>query len=127
MKKFDIKFGSVILWKKYNVFKRLWAKIKGKELPYNRWAMFNAEEEDVYVYGSDLKLYELIKPYNGKELKKLDAAATNVVISDMILEDDLKLIINCIRPNTIPDSTDPENGDWLAGNKYYKEINEKTK
>lgn len=130
MKRFDIKVGSVLLWKKYNLFKRIWAWLTNKKLPYNRATLWNTAEEGVLVYGgTNHKLYDLVKPYNNKELKKLENFATTTTISEFISdsEDSIELIINCIRPNTISADSNAVDGDYLAGNKYYRLHNEKAK
>lgn len=128
MKSFDIKVGSVMFWKQYNVFKRLWAWITGKKLPYNKWALFTTDlGKSSFPFQVATKVYEPVKPYTNKELKKLETLATQTVIADVIADEDLKLIINCVRPNTIHVDGGVIDGDWLAGNKYYKKCNEKTK
>lgn len=128
MKKFNLKHGSVLLWKDYNVFKRFWAWLTGKKLPYNRWMLWNSVMDNAcFLNMTSPKAYELVKPYNNKELKKLENFATKTSISEVIVEDDLKLIINCIRPNTIDVNGGTIDGDWLAGNKYYRLYNEKAK
>ena len=68
-----LKPGSMIISKRYNIFKRLWYKLLKRELPYNRIVLFtyNTSIMDVYGNSSTDILLELKKDYTKDELNLL--------------------------------------------------------
>lgn len=65
--------GSMIISKHYNIFKRLWYKIRKKELPYNCITLFTDTTciLDIYNSKSSDILLTLKKNYSKKELSLL--------------------------------------------------------
>ena len=68
-----LKPGSMIISKRYNIFKRLWYKLLKKELPYNGIVLFtyNTMVMDTYDDKSTDILLELKKDYTKDELSLL--------------------------------------------------------
>lgn len=80
-----LKPGSMIISKRYNIFKRLWYKLLKRELPYNRITLFtyNTSVMDVYSEKSTDLLLELKKDYTKDEVSLL----TTLLIDDGKEED----------------------------------------
>ena len=119
-KQLTIKAGSIFPYKEYGVFARMMAKIKGKELPYNKFIGY-AQDTIVYVKNlNDTKdiILEPKKNYSNKEALMF-SIARKVLCGNMCrLEfDDILVLINSVRPGTIEITKDVAN---LIGNKYYK-------
>ena len=67
--------GSMIVSKRYNIFKRLWYKIRKKELPYNCITLFTDTTSILDIYNSKSSdiLLTLKKNYSKEELSLLHA------------------------------------------------------
>lgn len=65
--------GSMIVSKRYNMFKRLWYKIRKKELPYNCITLFTETTSILDIYNSKSSdiLLTLKKNYSKEELSLL--------------------------------------------------------
>lgn len=114
-----IKAGSILLWKEYNFFKRLWSKLTKKSLPYNRMALFVEGCDYIGDPEKDCVLLELKKNYNKKEINKLA-----ILVDDNYFEyfgtnvADLCTTLNLIRPNTFKNNCTTIQ-ELLEENKYY--------
>ena len=80
--------GTILCWKEYNIFTKLWNKLKKRDLPYNKFEIIPTSILQS-IYGN------CIEDRNW---------------------DDVKTIINIIRPNTF------DNSSTLEECKYYKKI-----
>lgn len=108
----NLKPGTILCWKSYNIFTRLWNKLTGKSMKYNR---FSVVAEPVYLLSFEdytCAAYEPVRAYNAKELTKL---------KDMIAPTgsttafkDIQMMVNVIRPNTF------DNVATMDECKYYK-------
>ena len=107
-----LKPGSLILSKRYSLFKRLWYKLRKKDLQYNTITLFtsNVSIFDTYNENSSETLIELKKNYSKEELARLTSLIeeyTNerdvTVISFKRRADKQELadILNSIRPNSL--------------------------
>lgn len=119
-----LKPGSIILKKKYNWFKCLWAKLFKKVLPYNDFTMFGGPCDLVNTFGkkTDAILVEPKKNYSKKEIKALfnvlDFKDDIAVSSDnSISVQDLFAAINAIRVETFPENT--KDLQAFLNSKYY--------
>lgn len=124
MKYLNIKPGSIIVYKKYNLLKCWWSKLMRKELPFNKYSIYfgassmfvettNIKVKDEYRY----VILEPIKPYSKKEEKALELE----VVEHVMMNNDSKdvfSVINIIRPCTIDAESFTING--LLKNKYYR-------
>ena len=45
MRSFLLEAGSIIAWKKYPYIKKLWSKIRGKQLPFNMFTIVTNRTE----------------------------------------------------------------------------------
>lgn len=84
--------GSMIISKRYNVFKRLWYKIRKKELPYNCITLFTDTTSILDIYNSKSSdiLLTLKKNYSKEELSLLHS-----LIEDYSQEKDIATIDFC--------------------------------
>lgn len=84
--------GSMIVSKRYNIFKRLWYKIRKKELPYNCITLFTDTTSILDIYNSKSSdiLLTLKKNYSKEELSLLRA-----LIEDYSQERDITTIDFC--------------------------------
>ena len=84
--------GSMIVSKRYNMFKRLWYKIRKKELPYNCITLFTETTSilDIYNSKSSDKLLTLTKNDSKEELSLLHS-----LIEDYSQERDIATIDFC--------------------------------
>lgn len=116
----DIKAGSIILDKQYNWFKRTWAKLTKKELPYNLYMIAHC---DMTVMVDKWLILEPRKCYSKIEKRMLETYVDKLFVFD---NDQRKLakIVNEIRGCTI-------NGflplSSLLENKYYKVVHDPKK
>lgn len=116
MKIAKLKPGTILVWKKHSMLKRIWHTMIGKELIYNRFTII-PEETELYFrqIGKNVHIYEPIRKYSKSEENKLA-----VLMGDKITyEDWLEVtdIINLVRPNTFC--------GHIALNecRYYKKVN----
>ena len=123
MKKIEINnlpAGSLILIKRYNIFKRLYAKLFKKQLKYNEvWldpvGNNSFEFKDTALTKHDVTTFVPKKKYSKEEIMKL----FEVLLSGMLsAKDDVEaiLLINLVRPKTFEGSTLEE---LLDNNRYY--------
>ena len=84
--------GSMIVSKRYNMFKRLWYKIRKKELPYNCITLFTETTSILDIYNSKSSdiLLTLKKNYSKEELSLLHS-----LIEDYSQERDIATIDFC--------------------------------
>ena len=84
--------GSMIVSKRYNIFKRLWYKIRKKELPYNCITLFTETTSILDIYNSKSSdiLLTLKKNYSKEELSLLHS-----LIEDYSQERDIAAIDFC--------------------------------
>lgn len=120
MKVIPIETGSVLCWKNYNVFKRIWYKLLNKELPYNVFGIVTDAMELTTAHGLNIALYTPIRKYNSKEIVKLKELCKDITNNNWSLcvgtwEDTVE-IINSIRTNTFTSNS------TLQDSKYYKNI-----
>lgn len=126
MKQIKIKAGSILLYRKYNWLSKLWNKLCGKELPYNKFTPFCQE---TVLYNSsnvdkqwclDCILLEPKKNYSSKEVAQFYLAKQYIVNNyNKISPDfeDVQVIINSVRPETIDITTDVTK---LVDNRFYR-------
>lgn len=115
MKSLMLDAGTVILWKDYGIFTKLWSKIRGKEMPYNRFTVITQKTE-LLTLGkiNNIELYEPIRKYNKQESGKL-----TVITSGSVCYKDWKETvdtINIIRPHTLIAT------DTIDKCRYYKKV-----
>lgn len=114
--------GTVIVWKKYSLFKQLFSKLFKKELKYNRYTVIQ-DRTELFTLGTfkDMKVLEPIKKYSKQEAKRLKIWSGLFSLMDW---GELYWVINLIRPNTITSNSTDENG--LLTSNYYRLVkNEK--
>lgn len=106
--------GTILCWKEYNIFTKLWNKLKKRDLPYNKFEIIPTSIELLTIDKYNFVAYAPIRKYSKQEIHKLQAVYDNYV-NDRNWED-IKAIINIVRPNTFNDSS------TLEECKYYKKI-----
>lgn len=115
MRSFLLEAGTIIAWKKYPYIKKLWSKIRGKQLPFN---MFTIVPSRIELLTSDdmrdIEIYEPIRKYNKQEQSKISILAKDTLYSSDWV--DVASLINIVRPNTLLGSI------TLATCKYYKKV-----
>lgn len=138
-----IKPGTLIVSKSYNIFKRLWYRMRKKELPYNCITLFTNTTSifDTYSEKSTEILMELKKAYTKEELSLLTSLVEEYIkehditavdfkgIKDM---NELMKILNTIRPFSIQLALDgndifDKNKLTTRKNYYVKRIAEEKK
>ena len=106
--------GTILCWKEYNIFTKLWNKLKKRDLPYNKFEIIPTSIELLTIDKYNFVAYAPIRKYSKQEIHKLQSVYDNRV-NDRNWED-IKAIINIVRPNTFNDSS------TLEECKYYKKI-----
>lgn len=106
--------GTILCWKEYNIFTKLWNKLKKRDLPYNKFEIIPTSIELLTIDKYNFVAYAPIRKYSKQEIHKLQSVYDNCV-NDGNWED-IKAIINIVRPNTFNDSS------TLEECKYYKKI-----
>lgn len=106
--------GTILCWKEYNIFTKLWNKLKKRDLPYNKFEIIPTSIELLTIDKYNFVAYAPIRKYSKQEIHKLQSVYNNCV-NDRNWED-IKAIINIVRPNTFNDSS------TLEECKYYKKI-----
>lgn len=109
-----LKPGTILCWSEYNIFTRLWNKLKGKELANNRFTILPYKSELLTIDNFHVIAYEPIRKYNKQELSKLNSI---YCIEEENNWSTVSYIINLIRPNTFT------NTDTIENCKYYKKRN----
>lgn len=120
--------GAIYITKRYNIFRRLWAKITRKELPYNEFTLFLESGEMIAdeTWPKDMGiLIEPKKQYSKKEMTILRGGLNRdaddyegIIIEENMSTIELFKTLNSIRPDTFAD--DEANLAALLDNKYYK-------
>lgn len=113
--------GTILCWKEYNIFTRLWNKLRGKELPNNKFIVVPYKVELIslnkYYFKSNgtgsysIAAYVPIRKYSKRELDELTTIYRDDT-SDRSWSS-IRDIINIIRPNTFTGST-------IENSKYYR-------
>lgn len=128
--------GSMLIYKQHNIFKKLWYRIRKKELPYNKIVLFLRDIDimDTFSSQSPTLLVEPKKPYSKGDIAKLEVAVDKYLLrlnneeyysicfdSNKI---DLVKILNEVRPNTLGKDAITD----LINSRYYnvKRIAEET-
>ncbi len=109
-----LKPGTILCWNEYNIFTKLWNKLKGKELVNNRFTILPYKSELLTIDNFHVIAYEPIRKYNKQELSKLNSI---YCIEEENNWSTVSYIINLIRPNTFT------NTDTIENSKYYKKRN----
>lgn len=112
--------GSIVMWKNYNIFKRLWYKLRNKRLPYNSfniWDITGPITLPNFLKFSDFVIYSPVKPYSSKQIFKL-LDAMYVQCEDCEDEQTIINIVNDIRKNTI----NTNSLESLSNNQYYYKL-----
>lgn len=134
-----LKPGSLIISKRYNIFKRLWYKLLKKELPYNTITLFTNTTSifDIYHEDSPEILMELKKDYTKEELKHLTSLieeyteqrdVTAISFKKKKDKEQLAIILNLIRPRSINlDLNTEQFKNVLYKNYYVKRLAEEKK
>lgn len=114
----NLKPGSVICWKEYPWYKRLWSNLMCSKLPLNRYKPVVDKMELIITkwYDKDIQIYTPTKQYTPAEIHKLK---TVYIGYDIVTTEELNTIINCVRANTL--DTDTKKIDTV---KYYFKINQ---
>lgn len=119
-----IKPGDIVLLKNYNIFKRIWYKLRNKELPYNDAYIVIWTNDVEILKHKQVKVLTLKKAYNLKERSKLLEKVellrqTCSVFPFLYLEPaELKFLVNSIRPNTFKTG----DIDEVLNSEYYKHL-----
>ena len=106
--------GTILCWKEYNIFTKLWNKLKKRDLPYNKFEIIPTSIELLTIDKYNFVAYAPIRKYSKQEIHKLQSVYNNCIPNSYW--DDVKTIINIIRPNTF------DNSSTLEECKYYKKI-----
>jgi len=114
MSELEIKPGTILLEKKYNVIKKMIAWLFKKELPYNKIHLA------IEKIGKLNSVYYTPK----KEYSKVEIAKLDILLEDASLS--IVEIINLIRPNTIT-NVDTFKVNDITKNKYYALVDGKEK
>lgn len=112
--------GSIMMRKDYNIFKRLWYKLRNKRLPYNSFNIWDMACPLIIPNTSkflDFVIYSPIKPYSSKEILKL-LDAIYIQHEDCGDEQTIVKIVNDIRKNTI----NTNSLESLSNNQYYYKL-----
>lgn len=115
MRSLLIDAGSIILWKDYNILNRLWHKLRGKALAFNRFSVVGQRTELLTSDAlTDVIVYEPIRKYSKSESNKLRCISYNLASTKDWNE--VVTVINLIRPNTLNIDSSVEKC------KYYKKV-----
>lgn len=106
--------GTILCWKEYNIFTKLWNKLKKRDLPYNKFEIIPTSIELLTIDKYNFVAYAPIRKYSKQEIHKLQSVYNNCIPNSYW--EDVKTIINIVRPNTFNDSS------TLEECKYYKKI-----
>lgn len=111
--------GTILCWKDYSIFTRIWSKLRKRDLLCNRFEIISTTIELLTIDKYNFTAYAPIRNYNKQETRKLQTLCENCTTDHNW--DEIKTIINIIRPNTFGNST-------IEECKYYKKIdlNEKS-
>lgn len=115
MRSFLLEAGTIIAWKKYPYIKKLWSKVRGRQLPFNMFTIVpNRTELLTSDDMKDIEIYEPIRRYNKQEQSKISILAKDTLYSSDWV--DISSLINLVRPNTLSRPI------TLATCRYYKKV-----
>ena len=115
MRSFLLEVGTIIAWKKYPYIKKLWSKVRGRQLPFNMFTIVpNRTELLTSDDMKDIEIYEPIRKYNKQEQSKISILAKDTLYSSDWV--DISSLINLVRPNTLSGPI------TLATCRYYKKV-----
>ena len=115
MRSFLLEAGTIIAWKKYPYIKKLWSKVRDRQLPFNMFTIVpNRTELLTSDDMKDIEIYEPIRRYNKQEQSKISVLAKDTLYSSDWV--DIASLINIVRPNTLLGPI------TLATCKYYKKV-----
>lgn len=115
MRSFLLEAGTIIAWKKYPYIKKLWSKVRGRQLPFNMFTIVpNRTELLTSDDMKDIEIYEPIRRYNKQEQYKISVLAKDTLYSSDWV--DISSLINLVRPNTLSGPI------TLATCRYYKKV-----
>lgn len=120
--KLSLPVGTICMEKRYNIFKRIWHKIRKKPLPFNKFCINGIPNLDVSFFEYDknnLKFLAPKKPYSTKEMCKLyTLLGVDCVYLTDLDQRDIIAAVNAIRNNTIQ----YDNLNTLAYHCFYKQL-----
>lgn len=115
MRSFLLEAGTIIAWKKYPYIKKLWSKVRGRQLPFNMFTIVpNRTELLTSDDMKDIEIYEPIRRYNKQEQSKISILAKDTLYSSDWV--DISSLINLVRPNTLSGPI------TLTTCRYYKKV-----
>ena len=84
--------GTILCWKEYNIFTKLWNKLKKRDLPYNKFEIIPTSIELLTIDRYNFVAYTPIRKYNNtfdnsstkKKCKKNKKKDLNEVSSEYI-------------------------------------------
>lgn len=115
MRSFLLEAGTIIAWKKYPYIKKLWSKVRGRQLPFNMFTIVpNRTELLTSDDMKDIEIYEPIRRYNKQEQSKISVLAKDTLYSSDWV--DISSLINLVRPNTLSGPI------TLTTCRYYKKV-----
>lgn len=114
MKSVVLPAGSVLAWKEYGMFTKLWRKLNRKPMPNNKFIIAITELELVSIDKFKTDAYAPIRKYNKQEIRKLN----NLLSMECGTLDweTVRTVCNIVRPNTFTDTA------TIEDSKYYKKI-----
>lgn len=101
--------GTILSWKEYGLFTRLYNKLRGRKLPDNKFTVLLHGVELLAIDNFHVTAYEPIRKYSRQELTKLGS----LFYVDKHNWDTISYAINLVRPNTFT------NTDSIGNCKYY--------
>lgn len=119
IKAIPIEAGSILCWKNYNIFKRIWYRLLNRELQYNMFGIITDTTKLIKACGLNIALYTPIRKYSSEEtirLKKMCEEFANNFNLCVGTWEDVMRIVNLIRFNTFTGNS------TLQDSKYYKNI-----
>ena len=113
LKSVKVPAGAILVWKDYNIFKKLWSWITKKELPYNKIKILLEDTEFIFKDRLNFAAITPKKKYsNAEKIELLGSADNSTVVG-------ITSIINKIRPHTFDNTLTITS---LLRNKYYKYV-----
>lgn len=110
-----IEAGSILAWRDYSFFTKLWRKLLGKGTPLNKWMLLPFNIELITPGDFRAEVYKPIRKYSKREIDKLYTICN--VCDDVSTWSTIVTVANIVRPNTFTDSMS------IDECKYYKKIN----
>ena len=63
--------GTILCWKEYNIFTKLWNKLKKRDLPYNKFEIIPTSIELLTLVRFNFVAYKHILKFNKQEILKI--------------------------------------------------------